>query len=114
MAENGLLGVQAIHQSLAESRPYDVVLMDMQMPVVDGYSATKQLREEGYHRPIVALTAHAMTTDRQKCLDVGCDDYLSKPIDRRLLLKKCRAWASLDSNQRDSSRASESDASLLA
>ena len=82
-------GAQAVDQALAAldaERPYDLVLMDMQMPVMDGYEATRRLRAESYPGPIVALTAHAMATDRARCIEAGCDDYLSKPVDRAALL----------------------------
>ncbi len=86
VVENGQLAVQAALQAQKEGQPFDVILMDMQMPVMDGYSAAQQLRAEGYTGPILALTAHALEEDRQKCLDAGCNDYLSKPVPRAKLL----------------------------
>ncbi len=76
-------GQQAVEAAL--SKPYDLILMDIQMPIMNGYDATQTLRQHGVTTPIVALTANALKGDYEKCLDAGCDGYLSKPIDREQL-----------------------------
>ena len=86
VAENGRVACDKALAALHEGKPYDMILMDMQMPVMEGHEATRCLRAAGYTRPIVALTAHATVDDRKKCLEAGCDFYVTKPINRAELL----------------------------
>lgn len=82
-------GQAALELALKEQRqgtPFDVILMDVQMPVLGGCAATRRLREQGYVRPIIALTAHEAPHERQSCLDAGFDDCAAKPVDRAALL----------------------------
>ena len=78
-------GRQAVQK--AQSQSFDLILMDMQMPRMNGYEATRVLKEQGIETPIVALTANAMKGDDQACMSTGCEDYLAKPIDRQALLR---------------------------
>ena len=87
IAENGLVGVELALAAADEGTPFSVVLMDVQMPVLDGYAATRQLRERGYTGPIIALTAHALPSERQRCLEAGCDAFATKPLERLALLE---------------------------
>jgi PAS domain S-box-containing protein len=81
-AENGRVAV-----TKAEAMPFDLILMDMNMPEMDGYEATRLLRNQGYDKPILALTANAMAGDAELCQQAGCNEYLSKPINRGLMLR---------------------------
>jgi CheY-like chemotaxis protein len=81
-AEDGQQGIDTALSARESGEPFDLIVMDMQMPVVDGLNAVAELRSAGIEVPIIALTADAMKGDRDKCLNGGCDDYLSKPIDQ--------------------------------
>jgi CheY-like chemotaxis protein len=80
IAENGQVVCEKAVQSRAEGHPYDLILMDMQMPEMDGLQATQWLREHDWQGPIIAVTAHAMSEHRDGCIAAGCDDYLTKPV----------------------------------
>ncbi|MBE9526699.1 MAG: response regulator [Proteobacteria bacterium] len=102
IAANGLEALESLRQAEDDS-PYHVVLMDCQMPEMDGYEASRQIRaaKAGSHNqeiPIIAMTANAMQGDREKCLDSGMSDYLSKPIDKLSLSKKLQKWLNCDGN----------------
>ncbi len=89
-------GKEAIEKALRES--YDLILMDIQMPVMNGYKAARKLRQEGITTPIIALTAHAMPGDREECLNAGCDGYISKPFELKELRKVLSSHISVASD----------------
>lgn len=86
-AEDGLQAVDRIKTDNRSTGTIDIVLLDMQMPNLDGYRTARRLRELGFTKPIVALTADAMQSDRDRCLKAGCNDFLSKPIDAEKLIR---------------------------
>jgi len=87
VADNGEEAYQAALDAMSTGSMFDVILMDMQMPILDGYSATRKVRDVGYTGPIISLTANAMEGDRDKCLSVGCNDHITKPVNRKKLVE---------------------------
>ncbi|KAK1459133.1 hsp90-like protein [Colletotrichum melonis] len=96
--ENGLKAVEGLRQKAREGRPYHVVLMDVQMPVLDGYEATKMIRKDSIDVVrkilVIAMTASAIQGDREKCLAAGMNDYLAKPVRSEVLKKKLDTYVS--------------------
>lgn len=110
LADNGQLGVQAVQQALDAQQPFDLVLMDLQMPVMDGYQATRLLRQRPqlHQLPIVAMTANAMDEDRQACLAAGMNEHIGKPFNLTdlvaLVLRLTAHAGTTQGNLRDASR----------
>ena len=99
VCDDGELAVASLDGLSTPNLPH-LVLMDMQMPKLDGYDATRRLREMGYTLPVVALTAHAMNGDRDACLMAGCNDYLSKPLNKAVFLSTCVHYAQAEARRR--------------
>jgi len=92
--DNGRSAVDRALQATGEGNPFDLILMDIRMPIMDGCRATRQLREAGYRLPVVAMTANAMMGDREKFIEAGGDDYISKPFAASSLVNLVKRWAS--------------------
>jgi len=91
VADNGRMAIDLACSARDAGRPFELIVMDVQMPVLDGFAATKGLRAAGIDVPIVALTARSETTDREKCLAAGCDAFLAKPVSRKELIGQLAA-----------------------
>ena len=99
LVENGRDAMTAALAAKDNSQAFHVVLMDVQMPMMDGYTATRSLRAAGYAGPILALTAHALQSDYEASLAAGCNDHLTKPINKTKLITACDMWARTQSEQ---------------
>jgi CheY-like chemotaxis protein len=87
IAKDGAQGVE-----MAQTKNPDLILMDMALPIIDGYEATKKIREKNQTLPIIGLSSHAMSGDEVKALQAGCNDYLTKPINDKLLFEKLKEY----------------------
>ncbi len=112
-AENGRIACKKVAAATDEGKPFDLVLMDIQMPEMDGHEATRRLRREGFDGPIVALTAHAMVGDRQKCLEAGCDGYVAKPLDQVKLLTTLARHLGQSTTEADQQQRPDESSGLL-
>ncbi|NQT40116.1 MAG: response regulator, partial [Planctomycetes bacterium] len=101
LAENGQIAHDRALAAREAGEPFDVILMDMQMPIMDGHTATRRLREAGYTEPIVALTAHAMAGDGEECRRDGCDGYATKPIDPQRLFATITQFGGQSASERE-------------
>jgi CheY-like chemotaxis protein len=90
--ENGAEALVEVQKARDAGQPFDLLLMDMQMPVLDGYSAVQRLRELGVRTPIMALTANALKGEAERCLEAGMDDYLTKPLTLERLREAMARW----------------------
>ncbi|MEZ6044666.1 MAG: response regulator [Planctomycetaceae bacterium] len=93
-ASNGQQGFEMALSARDAAHPYDIVLMDMQMPIMDGFQATSALRDSRYEGPIIALTALSLPEEKERCLEAGCDEHVSKPINRQKLTDILRKYVS--------------------
>lgn len=103
--ENGMKAVEGLRQNASEGKPYHIVLMDVQMPILDGYEATKLIRKDPIEAVrkilVIAMTASAIQGDREKCLAAGMNDYLAKPVRSEVLKKKLEAYLSSEVRMRN-------------
>ena len=109
VADNGRIALEMLDGAEATGIHYGLLLTDMQMPEMDGYTLARTLRRRGSTLAIVALTANAMAEDRHNCIACGCDDYASKPIDKSKLLEICTAWIGRQGGDCFSNAISEAD-----
>ncbi len=105
VCENGKIALDTALEANANNHPFEVILMDMQMPVMDGFEATILLRQNGYAGLVIALTAHSSEQDRQQCLHTGCQDFLTKPVSREVLISTLHKLLNQTSLSRDEDKA---------